>query len=425
MNNVNKTSDMKKTGDRKAKRAIVFSGGGGRGGYEIGVWKALRQLGLKIDIATGTSVGAINAAMLCTGEYDKAASIWRQLETNMVFDLDNLSRYDDDKENIIRETRELNGMPLNEAFSYAKKAITKGGAGSTGLLGILKNDLAPEKLYSSDIQFGMVTCELPSFKGRFLFKDDIPPDKLCEYLVASASCFPAVHYMSVDGKKLVDGGYADNLPVDMAMELGATEIIAVDMEAVGVIKKDSIKRAKESLDSFICITSNWDLGNFLCFDPETNRRNMILGYHDGLKALGMADGGWYTFTKGSIPENRILMADTAAQIFELDPLVMYDRNTLNATLKEKTETVKRQFLAENPYKMIRLTPDKLQNALSKYPAEKIEKALRSYFSPAELTIIIAGEMNKTEDKNASLNQKLSSLLQKEITAAGYLRDLIS
>lgn len=46
------------------KRAIVLSGGGARGAYQIGVWKALRELNIKYDIITGTSVGALNGALM-------------------------------------------------------------------------------------------------------------------------------------------------------------------------------------------------------------------------------------------------------------------------------------------------------------------------------------------------------------------------
>lgn len=44
------------------KLGVVLSGGGSKGAYEIGVWKALRKLNVKYDIVTGTSVGALNAA---------------------------------------------------------------------------------------------------------------------------------------------------------------------------------------------------------------------------------------------------------------------------------------------------------------------------------------------------------------------------
>ena len=57
------------------KRAIVLSGGGTKGAYELGVWKALREKETEFHIVTGTSIGAINGAMMCTGDYEKCCNI--------------------------------------------------------------------------------------------------------------------------------------------------------------------------------------------------------------------------------------------------------------------------------------------------------------------------------------------------------------
>ena len=70
------------------KTAFVLSGGGSRGAYEIGVWKALKELGIKIDMVFGTSVGAINGAMVAQDEPELAERLWKQMETSMIFDLD-------------------------------------------------------------------------------------------------------------------------------------------------------------------------------------------------------------------------------------------------------------------------------------------------------------------------------------------------
>ena len=48
------------------KIALVLSGGGSRGAYQCGVWQALEELGIKIDIVVGVSVGAINGAVSYT-----------------------------------------------------------------------------------------------------------------------------------------------------------------------------------------------------------------------------------------------------------------------------------------------------------------------------------------------------------------------
>ena len=45
------------------KKAVVLSGGGAKGGYQIGAWTALRKIGFYPEIITGTSVGALNGAL--------------------------------------------------------------------------------------------------------------------------------------------------------------------------------------------------------------------------------------------------------------------------------------------------------------------------------------------------------------------------
>ena len=57
-------------------KAIVLSGGGAKGAYQIGVWKALRKLHYQYDIVTGTSVGALNGAFFVQGNYKEALWMW-------------------------------------------------------------------------------------------------------------------------------------------------------------------------------------------------------------------------------------------------------------------------------------------------------------------------------------------------------------
>ena len=67
------------------KKAIVLSGGGSKGAYQIGVWKALRKLNIKYDLITGTSVGALNAALMTQKDYYRAIWLWYNLNFNIVF----------------------------------------------------------------------------------------------------------------------------------------------------------------------------------------------------------------------------------------------------------------------------------------------------------------------------------------------------
>ena len=70
------------------KRAIVLSGGGSKGAYQIGVWKALRKLKIKYDIVTGTSIGSVNGIMMVQNEYHKASFLWKNIGFNDIFDVE-------------------------------------------------------------------------------------------------------------------------------------------------------------------------------------------------------------------------------------------------------------------------------------------------------------------------------------------------
>ncbi|OYO51117.1 hypothetical protein CG709_20055, partial [Lachnotalea glycerini] len=58
--------------DLSKEYGIVLEGGGAKGAYQIGAWKAFEEVGVKVNAVAGTSVGALNAAMICMGDYKKA-----------------------------------------------------------------------------------------------------------------------------------------------------------------------------------------------------------------------------------------------------------------------------------------------------------------------------------------------------------------
>ena len=61
------------------KKALVLCGGGAKGAYHIGVWKALQEIGYEPDIITGTSVGALNGALFTIGKADVAEELWKNI----------------------------------------------------------------------------------------------------------------------------------------------------------------------------------------------------------------------------------------------------------------------------------------------------------------------------------------------------------
>ena len=66
-------------------RALVLSGGGLKGSYQIGAYKALKKLKYDFDIVTGTSIGAINGAFITAKEYKKAIELWKNVKIDFLF----------------------------------------------------------------------------------------------------------------------------------------------------------------------------------------------------------------------------------------------------------------------------------------------------------------------------------------------------
>ena len=214
-------------------KALVLSGGGSKGSYQIGVWKALRDMDIKFDIVTGTSAGALNAALITQRSYKTALKTWKKINLDILFGED---RIESD------ETIDLYKM-------YGKKFIKDGGMNTSKIEQIIKDTLVPSKFYKSKLDFGLVTYNLTTKKPIQLTKKDIPQDLLDDYLMASATCFPAFQKKEIKGEHFIDGGYYDNLPINLAIEMGADEIIAVDLSAPG-LKKTPNKKVKTI--TFLC-----------------------------------------------------------------------------------------------------------------------------------------------------------------------------
>ena len=74
--------------DLTKEYGLVLDGGGARGAYQIGAWKALKEAGVKISAVAGTSVGALNGALICMDDLEKAEKIWSEMEFSHVMSVD-------------------------------------------------------------------------------------------------------------------------------------------------------------------------------------------------------------------------------------------------------------------------------------------------------------------------------------------------
>lgn len=255
------------------RKALVLAGGGARGSYQVGVWRALTELGWNPQIITGTSVGSLNGAMFALDLYETARDMWTSIRSQDVMELP-------------EETRNL-----TELHQFLRDVVRAGGMDVTPLEEIVERVLDEDALRASPIRFGLVTVEKRGLKPRELPLEEIPKGKVKDYLLASAACFPALRAKQIDGVQFLDGGYRDNMPTALAQKMGAEELVCVDLEGVGITLPN-----RTGLPTTM-VRSYWELGDILHFDPDTARRNIELGYYDTLRAFGRLRGCAYAVAK--------------------------------------------------------------------------------------------------------------------------------
>lgn len=79
---------MKPVLDTEKEYGLVLEGGGAKGAYQIGAWKALKEAGIRIKGIAGTSVGALNGALICMGDLEKAESLWENISYSQIMSVD-------------------------------------------------------------------------------------------------------------------------------------------------------------------------------------------------------------------------------------------------------------------------------------------------------------------------------------------------
>lgn len=309
------------------KTAIVLSGGGSKGSYQLGVWKALKKLHIKYDIVTGTSIGALNGVLMTEKSYFKAKRIWKTLNLEYLFN------------KLPQSNSNIDVLKL-----YGNSLIKEGGMDIKKIESIIEKYLNKKKFYKSKINFGLITYNFTTKKPLILSKNEIPKDKLVDYLMASATCFPAFKMKEIDGDKYIDGGYYDNLPIELAINLGADNLIIVDLNAPGLKRKPS-KQVKH-----IIIKPRNNISFFLNFNKKDAKTNIKYGYNDTMKAFKKLDGNKFTFKKNSISKYYLKKKDKIidnseakflssieqlGKIFKLDESKIYSCKNFIKILKQK------------------------------------------------------------------------------------------
>ena len=128
--------------DPDREYGIVLEGGGARGAYQIGAWKALREAGIKIKGAAGTSVGALNGALICMDDFEKAENIWETICYSRVMDVDDSLM--DQLRNF--SFKSLSSIGLHEVINGAKRILKDRGFDIAPLRRLIEEVVDEEKM---------------------------------------------------------------------------------------------------------------------------------------------------------------------------------------------------------------------------------------------------------------------------------------
>lgn len=269
------------------KRALVLAGGGSKGAYEVGFVKALNELGIDYQIVTGTSIGALNGCLLAQQDFEAMEYLWNTLDISKVFSGGFVPEFNFDLDNMLNQS--------NLAISFFKKYLKEKGADIAPLKKLIRSLLKEDQLLSSPIDFGLCTVYFPSLKPLFITKEEMKKEYIFDYLISSASCFPVFPIHTFDNQSFIDGGYYDNVPIDLAFDMGAEEVIVVDMH------QETTHRHYLNRPSIIYTTPYLDLGGFMDFSREALDRNKRIGYQTAMKTFGNLAGIKYTFEPFETP----------------------------------------------------------------------------------------------------------------------------
>lgn len=262
-------------------RGLALEGGGAKGAFHVGALQAFFDRGITFDAVTGTSIGALNGAMIAQGDFETLKMLWTNAAISKVADVDDaefdkLMSGDYDRslvKYLVKKAREVissRGMPIDKLKSIVDKYIDE------------------DKLRASKIDYGLVTVAVSNgWEPMELFKEDVPEGLLKDYILASAY-YPLYNRPEIGGKRFLDGGIYNNCPISPLVRKGYSDIVAIRtgsrMPMRGVIDR-SVK--------VTYVIPSESLGGTVDLRKSHVEYNMKLGYFDALRALDKLGGFRY------------------------------------------------------------------------------------------------------------------------------------
>ncbi len=303
---------------------LALEGGGAKGAFHMGAVKALLEEGYKFDGVVGTSIGAINGAVIAQGDFELGYNWWEKMDTSLMFDIDRVHI-----QNFL--DKKIDKKVLKYLYNEIKDIIGNKGIDTQKMRKILEAVIDEEKIRKSEMDFGIVTVSVSDLKPLELYKENIPNGKMLEYLMASAN-FPAFKIEPIDGKYYLDGGFYDNCPINLLVRKGYNKIIAIRTLGKGIVQKVE----DENVD-IINIVPSQKLVSTLNFDNILIQKTLKMGYYDAMREIKKLKGEKYYLS--DIDEYKIffesLLSIPDESIYEIGEMMKFTQIEPRRMLFEK------------------------------------------------------------------------------------------
>lgn len=259
---------------------LALEGGGVRGAFHMGAYKALLEEGYEFGGVTGTSIGALNGAIIAQGDFEAGYKLWESMDAPLIFDIE-----EEQYRKLI--DRKIDRELLFKLAARMGEIIENKGIDTSKMRHVLEGIINEEKIRKSNTDFGLVTVSITDLKPLELYREDIPEGKMLDYLMASAS-FPGFKLNPIGDKYYIDGAFYDNCPINLLGRKGYKDVIAVRTLGLGIVQHVRYQSVKVTN-----IFPSEDLGSPLDFNRDLIIHNLKLGYYDTMKLLKHLKGRKY------------------------------------------------------------------------------------------------------------------------------------
>lgn len=280
---------------------LVLAGGGGKGSYQIGVWKYLEECGLAQHICavSGTSVGALNAALFSAGNYQNAEHIWvniapekilspKKIEVNDILSFMAMAVGGTTLNRTLIATSFKELLQPQVAIAISKLLGKNYMFSRDGLIEIMENEVNFGQIQHSVVPCFATCFELSSVKPKSFELNRYSIDVMKNILLASSAIPVIFDKVDINGEYYVDGGLpliGDNVPIKPLYDLGIENIIVVHLDQNIVIDKSKYINSR-----IIEIVPSQDLGGVidgvLDFNSSGSIKRIELGYSDAKEVFG-------------------------------------------------------------------------------------------------------------------------------------------